>query len=100
MSAALVYPETLIQQTLKTRKIHLVSDAELEPDAKELLHQGIRSWIAAPLLAGDEVVGLLTVSHNQPQAFHTEDIDFIRPVCAQIAVAIQMLACLNKPNGA
>jgi signal transduction histidine kinase/putative methionine-R-sulfoxide reductase with GAF domain/ActR/RegA family two-component response regulator len=94
------YPETLIQQVLKNRNISLVLDAELDLETEKLIHRDIRSLIVAPLLAGDEMVGLLAVGHDQPHAFHTEDIDFIRPVCAQIAVAIQNASLFEQTQRA
>jgi GAF domain-containing protein/ActR/RegA family two-component response regulator len=84
-----VYPETLMSQVLDDRRERLILDAAVEPEANELYRRGIRSWIAAPLLAGDEVLGLIAAGHDQPQAFRREDLEFIRPVAAQIAVAIQ-----------
>ena len=84
-----ILPEVLTHQILKAKTIRLLPDTKLEPDADELFQNGFRSCIAATLLAGDEVVGLLSVGHDLAQAFHTEDVELIRPVCAQIAVAIQ-----------
>ncbi len=87
--AALVHPEALMNQVAQSRSEYLVLDSATDPEADALYERGIRSWIAAPLLAGDEVVGLLAAAHTQPQAFRPEDLELIRPVAAQIAVAIQ-----------
>ena len=48
----------------------------------------IRSFMNLPLLARGEVVGILTVAHDQPGFFRAEHADLLRPLAAQAALAI------------
>lgn len=48
-----------------------------------------RSWVAAPLVAGQEVVGILTLDHTVPGAYSLETAELSSAVAAQAAVAIQ-----------
>jgi GAF domain-containing protein/ActR/RegA family two-component response regulator len=88
-TVGLIHAPTLAQQALSSRSERLVQDSAADPQAAELLQRGVRSWIAAPLLAGDALLGLLSVGHDQALAYRPEDMELIRPVAAQIAVAIQ-----------
>ncbi|MBI4730758.1 MAG: GAF domain-containing protein, partial [Chloroflexi bacterium] len=49
----------------------------------------VRSWIAAPLVAGDEVVGILTIDSEQPNAYDHETANLVSAFAAQAGVAIQ-----------
>jgi transcriptional regulator with GAF, ATPase, and Fis domain len=43
---------------------------------KELLaSEGDQSWVAMPLRGGDDIVGLLTISSSEPDAFDPADLD-------------------------
>jgi GAF domain-containing protein/anti-sigma regulatory factor (Ser/Thr protein kinase) len=48
-----------------------------------------RSEMALPLIAGDDVIGALTVQSEQEAAFHEEDIAALQTMADQLAVAIQ-----------
>ncbi|MDD2922616.1 MAG: GAF domain-containing protein, partial [Anaerolineales bacterium] len=48
-----------------------------------------RSEMALPLIAGDDVIGALTVQSVEEAAFHEEDIDALQTMADQLAIAIQ-----------
>lgn len=48
-----------------------------------------RSEMALPLIAGDDVIGALTVQSEQEAAFHDEDIAALQTMADQLAIAIQ-----------
>lgn len=48
-----------------------------------------RSEMALPLIAGDEVIGALTVQSTEEAAFHEEDIAALQTMADQLAIAIQ-----------
>lgn len=61
-------------------------------DARWTVHkdtQHVRSWIAAPLIASNEVLGLLTIDGRQPNAYDDETASLIAAFAAQAAIAIQ-----------
>jgi signal transduction histidine kinase len=49
----------------------------------------IRSFMNLPLLARGEVVGILTVAHDQPGFLRAEHADLLRPLATQAAIAIE-----------
>ena len=48
-----------------------------------------RSEMALPLIAGDDVIGALTVQSVEEAAFHDEDIAALQTMADQLAIAIQ-----------
>ena len=49
----------------------------------------VRSWMISPLIAGQEVVGVISLSSTVPEAYTTESLELLNAVAAQAAVAIQ-----------
>src|SRR5262249_20417664 len=53
------------------------------------LHAGFRARLVAPLMRGEDVVGLLVVRRRAPGAFPQNTVDLIKTFAAQSAVAIE-----------
>ena len=53
------------------------------------LRAGFRARLVAPLMRGDDVVGLLVVRRRAPGAFPQNTVDLIKTFAAQSAVAIE-----------
>ena len=49
----------------------------------------VRSWIGAPLLAGEDTIGLLFLDHSVPNAYNEETVDLVSAIAAQASVAIR-----------
>ncbi|MBN1955745.1 MAG: GAF domain-containing protein [Anaerolineae bacterium] len=49
----------------------------------------VRSWLAAPLVIGEEVIGMLTVDHHRPHTYNEEMGGLASAIAAQAAIAIQ-----------
>lgn len=47
-----------------------------------------RSWVSLPLLAGDRIIGLLNLFHDQANYFDAGDLELARTFTNQLAVAI------------
>jgi signal transduction histidine kinase/CheY-like chemotaxis protein len=54
-----------------------------------ILRAGFRALLAAPLLRGEEIVGLLVVRRRTPGAFPENTVDLIKTFAAQSVLAIQ-----------
>jgi GAF domain-containing protein/anti-sigma regulatory factor (Ser/Thr protein kinase) len=54
-----------------------------------ILRAGYRALLVAPLLRGEEIVGLLVVRRRTPGAFPQNTVDLIKTFAAQSALAIQ-----------
>ncbi|GEM_PF-1693254 len=47
-----------------------------------------RSWVAVPLIAHDQVIGLISVSHSDPHRYDKTDLEILFPFACQVAVAV------------
>jgi signal transduction histidine kinase/CheY-like chemotaxis protein len=81
--------DALIAEVVKTRRPLLLPDThqdlrwEVHPQTAH-----IRSWLAAPMVAGGEVLALLLIDHDRPGAYSAETVALVSAVTAQTALAI------------
>ena len=54
-----------------------------------ILRAGFRALLVAPLLRGEDIVGMLVVRRRTPGAFSQNTVDLIKTFAAQSAVAIE-----------
>jgi signal transduction histidine kinase len=70
-----------------------VADLQQEPSPDTInqitLRAGFRARLVAPLIRGEDVIGLLVVRRRTPGAFAQSTIDLIKTFAAQSAVAIE-----------
>ncbi len=70
-----------------------VADLQQEPSSDAInqitLRSGFRARLVAPLIRGEDVVGLLVVRRRMPGAFVQNTVDLIKTFAAQSAVAIE-----------
>lgn len=59
-----------------------------------------RSEIALPLLAGDEIIGVLDVQSKEANAFSAEDVDVFTTLANQVAIAIQNARLFRQSQNA
>ena len=77
---------------IRSRKPFILGDAPAvypkfrrEPHAKA----EIRSWLGAPLLFGDEVIGLITLDKREPDFYTEQHAQLVQAYAAQAAIAIE-----------
>jgi PAS domain S-box-containing protein len=82
--------KSLVARAARTRKIALISDTSLESDftPTPLLPQ-TRSEMSVPLVAGNEVLGVLDLQDTQLGRFTLADLDTFSILGGQIATALQ-----------
>ncbi|HEU5089168.1 MAG TPA: GAF domain-containing protein, partial [Roseiflexaceae bacterium] len=79
-----------LEQVMTTRQPLVLDDAQASPyfvPAAGTEH--IRGWIAAPILADDEVVGLVTVDSHEIGAYDADDAQLVFALASQAAQAIR-----------
>ena len=84
--------ETTVAQALAKREPVQIADLTQQPSSvlyEIILQAGFRAVLAAPLLRGEEIVGLLVVRRRTPGAFPQNTVDLIKTFAAQSAVAIE-----------
>jgi 3',5'-cyclic-nucleotide phosphodiesterase len=84
---------TIVDEVLGHKRAILSSDtlADRHFAAQDsIVAQAIRSVMCAPLIVGDEVLGLIQVdSSSDPHAFQDADLELLSGVCAETAVALK-----------
>jgi GAF domain-containing protein len=81
-----------VELILAQREAIQVADLKEEApsDINEIiLRAGYRARLVAPLLRGEQMVGLLVVRRRTPGAFPQSNVDLIKTFAAQSAVAIE-----------
>ncbi|MCI5225670.1 MAG: GAF domain-containing protein [Candidatus Electrothrix sp. AX2] len=63
--------DLIVSPIVKDKKARILSNVEDEPLWNTEKTPNIRSWICAPLIFGDDVIGLLTLDHSE-RFFYTE----------------------------
>ena len=84
--------ETTVAQALAQREPVQIADLMQQPSSvlyEIILQAGFRAVLAAPLLRGEEIVGLLVVRRRTPGVFPQNTIDLIKTFAAQSAAAIE-----------
>jgi signal transduction histidine kinase len=61
----------------------------LYPEEHELARAGLQSRVVAPLNAGGRLLGIISVSREQPDAFTREEADVVTLLGRQVASAVQ-----------
>jgi PAS domain S-box-containing protein len=79
------------QLILRSRDAVLVADMELKGDgleAEDFVRRGFRSYLGFPLIAKDQVIGILSFYGREPRRYNDEEINFLRGLAGQSAIAI------------
>jgi signal transduction histidine kinase len=59
------------------------------PEERDLAGAGLESRVVAPLTLGTQILGMLSVSRSEPDAFSRDDADLITLLARQVAAAVQ-----------
>jgi PAS domain S-box-containing protein len=98
--------DDLTSDTIRTRQPRIVDvdqsrAALLPPDRVMPMgdERRVRTALYAPLISGDEVIGVLSVQHYEPNAFNAAHLTLVATIASQAAVAIanaQFFATLEQ----
>ena len=90
----------LYQKILQQREAVIVDDfhtwplffeiyKQLPGENIEILINNTRSWMGIPLIAGDRVIGILTVSHSLPNFYKSQHASLAFALANQAAIALE-----------
>lgn len=82
--------EGIIGSCFSSGKVRYSPNVKEDPDYIEMI-PGIHSQLAIPLAIKEEVIGVLSLESYLPDAFRAEDIQLIKAVSAQLALAIRQV---------
>src|SRR5262249_33052273 len=93
-----------VSETIRSRRPQLVDLREVfagrRPmgQAQILGDQQIQplSALYVPLLAGDEVIGVISVQHDEPEAFFEADLELVGTMANQAAIALRNAQLLDE----
>jgi len=89
-SIALNRMQSLVARAAREREAVIVNDVRAAPDfLPHPLLPDTRSEMAVPMIAGDQLLGVFDVQHDQPGYFTEEDVRIQTALAAQVAVALQ-----------
>jgi len=87
------YEDGVIIDLLRNGEVEHVADLqaveERSPSDQALLNAGIRSYVRAPLIVGEKLVGSFHLRAQRATAFSPDEIAIIKEVGAQLAIAIE-----------
>ncbi len=91
----------LLKQIILTQQPVLVPDVR---DAPEWVvypeTQHIRCWLGVPLLARDEVIGILSLESDQPAIYTREHVEIARGLAAHAAAAVENARLFDRTQEA
>jgi len=80
----------LVGRAADTHVPVLVADTSTDPNwLPNSLLPDTRSEVAVPIEAGERVLGVLDVQHNVVGGLAQEDVDLLRSIASQVAIALQ-----------
>ncbi len=85
-----IYDQGLTMWVAQSRLTTRVRDLARTRWENTYLKQAVRSELAAPILVGDDLVGVINIGSTQFNAFSQEDESLLDILATQTAVAIQM----------
>lgn len=84
---------TIVEQVVANKQAILSIDAlgdERFSTRDSIINISLRSMMCAPLLVGEEVLGLIQVdSTTDPKAFDQADLEILTGICAQAGIAVR-----------
>ncbi len=84
----------LIGRCLRDRQPHVVGDVRERSTSAAYLAAGARSEVAVPLIAYEEVLGVLNVVSSEREAFEPDDLSTLSVCAGAVASAIRNLRAL------
>ncbi|HEY88123.1 MAG TPA: GAF domain-containing protein [Thermoflexia bacterium] len=86
----LAHPASLVAQAARNREIVVVDDVTTNPRfMPNPLLPDTKSEVAVPLVAGEQVLGVFDVQHDQVNYFTQADLDVFSTLAGQLATALQ-----------
>lgn len=92
-SRPLTQKQGLTLHVVRTAQPLLIRDVELERDtlaiSPEVLGEPARSWLGVPIIAKDQVLGVISAQSYSPYAFTTRQLRLLTAIANQAGVSLQ-----------
>lgn len=87
----LINDTALLQEFAHKQPIVANKTAQIPQNFLQAMFKGgivPQSWVGLPLVARDQVVGLISLSFNEPYFYNQADLDLLLPFACRVAVAV------------
>jgi signal transduction histidine kinase len=84
-----IVTEGIEAKVVAERRGILIKDTETEIHWLKTPLEGARSALSVPFLGRHKVLGVLTLSHDQPNHFHDDQLNLVQAIASQAAIAIE-----------
>ena len=96
--------EGLLSRVISTRQTLLLAD-NVEQRARELgakvVGKPARSWLGAPLITGDQIIGALVLQDTErAHRFTPQDAEFIEAIATSVALLLNKIYLLSRTEAA
>ena len=80
----------LFSEVMRSRQPLLVTDMQSHyiSAAPELISQSTRTWLGVPLIARNQIIGVVSIQSFKPYAFSQTERRFLEAIAGQVAVAL------------
>ncbi len=100
-SIPLAQERSLVARAARSKQSIIINDVQAEPGfLPHPLLPETRSEMAVPLLAGDQVIGVLDIQANQTEYFSEDDANTQTTLATQIAIAVENARLLAETQRA
>jgi signal transduction histidine kinase/DNA-binding response OmpR family regulator len=90
MIANVFHPsEGVVAQVVASRQGMIIADTSQHDGWFRFQHAGSQSAVLVPLLGREEVLGVLTLTHNQEGYFKPDQLTLLQAIASQSAIAIE-----------
>jgi signal transduction histidine kinase/CheY-like chemotaxis protein len=93
--------ESLFRRGIVERRPFVTTDMPADPTwhTSNFTRLGYRAVLDAPILLGDEVIGVLAVFYTRPRAFSDEDVSLLVSLAGHTAVALDRTNLVRELKG-
>ncbi len=80
----------LFSEVMRSRQPLLVTDLQSHyvSSAPELISRPVRTWLGVPLIARNQIIGVVSIQSFKPYAFSQTERRFLEAIASQVAVAL------------
>jgi signal transduction histidine kinase len=87
--------------TVLTKRVHQVADVETDPSCSSEFRQhaverGFRSFVAMPMVRGEDALGLIAVTRAAPGSFSPAEVALLQTFADQAVIAIENTRLLGE----